>query len=142
MLTFRYKDSTDPWDSLCDSLCFFWPQVGRSWGPDLRLVIAGLTGTYSSYVTTREEYSAQRYEGASTIFGPSTLNAYIQVSPRGLPPPSALQVLKPQAACSIMSNRFWEDFFGQGFTIMSSLAGVETAGCMLYHVKLFLGGFC
>jgi len=41
-------------------------------------VVAGLSNTYSDYITTREEYSAQRYEGASTIFGPNTLEAYIQ----------------------------------------------------------------
>lgn len=41
-------------------------------------VVAGLSNTYSDYVTTREEYGAQRYEGASTIFGPNTLEAYIQ----------------------------------------------------------------
>ncbi len=43
-------------------------------------MIAGLTNTYSSYITTREEYAAQRYEAASTIFGPSTLDAYIQAN--------------------------------------------------------------
>ena len=52
--------------------------MGGAWGEGLRVVIAGLTNTYSSYITTREEYGAQRYEGASTIFGPSTLDAYIQ----------------------------------------------------------------
>lgn len=41
-------------------------------------VVAGLCNTYSDYITTREEYTAQRYEGASTIFGPNTLEAYIQ----------------------------------------------------------------
>ena len=45
----------------------------------MTVVIAGLTNTYSSYVTTFEEYAMQRYEGASTIFGPHTLDAYIQV---------------------------------------------------------------
>ena len=49
------------------------------WGKDVTVVIAGLTNTYSSYVTTYEEYAMQRYEGASTIFGPHTLDAYIQV---------------------------------------------------------------
>lgn len=44
------------------------------------MVLAGLTNTYSSYITTWEEYHAQRYEAASTIFGPSTLDAYIQVA--------------------------------------------------------------
>ena len=50
------------------------------WGSDVTVVLAGLTNTYSSYVTTFEEYAMQRYEGASTIFGPHTLDAYIQVS--------------------------------------------------------------
>lgn len=33
------------------------------------VVIAGPANTYAHYVTTPEEYAAQRYEGASTIFG-------------------------------------------------------------------------
>ena len=42
------------------------------------IVIAGLANSYSSYVTTREEYDGQRYEAASTLYGPHTLAAYIQ----------------------------------------------------------------
>jgi neutral ceramidase len=42
------------------------------------LVIAGFVNAYAGYVTTREEYKAQHYEGASTHFGPYTLNAYQQ----------------------------------------------------------------
>ncbi|KAG1714295.1 Neutral ceramidase [Nymphon striatum] len=45
---------------------------------DLQVVIAGLSNTYSSYIATFEEYQAQRYEAASTIFGPHTLKAYLQ----------------------------------------------------------------
>ncbi|KVH94972.1 Neutral/alkaline nonlysosomal ceramidase [Cynara cardunculus var. scolymus] len=45
---------------------------------NVHVVIAGLTNTYSQYVTTFEEYQIQRYEGASTLYGPHTLNAYIQ----------------------------------------------------------------
>lgn len=44
----------------------------------IHVVIAGLTNTYSQYVTTFEEYQVQRYEGASTLYGPHTLSAYIQ----------------------------------------------------------------
>ncbi|KAL8140976.1 hypothetical protein V2J09_006997 [Rumex salicifolius] len=44
----------------------------------VHVVIAGLTNTYSQYVTTFEEYEVQRYEGASTLYGPHTLAAYIQ----------------------------------------------------------------
>ncbi|XP_071828827.1 putative neutral ceramidase C [Apostichopus japonicus] len=40
--------------------------------------IVGLSNTYSDYVVTEEEYQTQRYEAASTIFGPNTLRAYQQ----------------------------------------------------------------
>nr|GMD43515.1 neutral ceramidase-like [Ipomoea batatas] len=45
---------------------------------ETHVVIAGLTNTYSQYVATFEEYNQQRYEGASTLYGPHTLSAYIQ----------------------------------------------------------------
>lgn len=44
----------------------------------IKVVLNGLTNAYSSYVATFEEYQIQRYEGASTIFGPYTLDAYLQ----------------------------------------------------------------
>ncbi|KAK7299873.1 hypothetical protein RJT34_10701 [Clitoria ternatea] len=50
----------------------------KDFGSNIHVVIAGLTNTYSQYVTTYEEYQEQRYEGASTLFGPHTLSAYIQ----------------------------------------------------------------
>ncbi|KAK9765121.1 Neutral ceramidase [Basidiobolus ranarum] len=43
------------------------------------VVLAGPSNTYSSYIATPEEYSVQRYEGASTIYGPNTLPGYIQL---------------------------------------------------------------
>jgi len=46
---------------------------------NITVVIAGLSNAYSQYVTTTEEFHIQRYEGASTLFGPYTLNAYQQV---------------------------------------------------------------
>jgi neutral ceramidase len=47
-------------------------------GPELAVVVAAYANAYSSYTTTREEYALQHYEGASTLFGPWTLDAYIQ----------------------------------------------------------------
>lgn len=47
-------------------------------GDDIVPVIAGLSNTYTHYVTTFEEYQKQRYEAASTIYGPNTLLAYQQ----------------------------------------------------------------
>ncbi|KAJ7203478.1 ceramidase [Mycena haematopus] len=41
------------------------------------VVVAGTANTYAHYITTREEYAVQRYEGASTLYGPYTLEAYI-----------------------------------------------------------------
>jgi len=46
-------------------------------GADAYVVVAGPANAYAHYVATREEYSIQRYEGASTIFGQFTLEAYI-----------------------------------------------------------------
>ncbi|XP_040061701.1 neutral ceramidase [Ixodes scapularis] len=43
---------------------------------DAMVVLAGLSNTYTHYVATYEEYQVQRYEGASTIYGPHTLAAY------------------------------------------------------------------
>ncbi|XP_061857514.1 putative neutral ceramidase C isoform X2 [Colius striatus] len=47
------------------------------------VVIAGLCNVYTHYIATYEEYQVQRYEAASTIYGPHTLSAYIQLY-RGL----------------------------------------------------------
>ncbi|XP_053269667.1 neutral ceramidase [Pleuronectes platessa] len=44
---------------------------------DTEVVIAGLSNVYTHYITTYEEYQVQRYEGASTIYGPHTLTAYV-----------------------------------------------------------------
>eukprot|EP00698_Gefionella_okellyi_P004791 TRINITY_DN14435_c0_g1_i1.p1 TRINITY_DN14435_c0_g1~~TRINITY_DN14435_c0_g1_i1.p1 ORF type:complete len:704 (-),score=137.13 TRINITY_DN14435_c0_g1_i1:1064-3175(-) len=45
---------------------------------DAEVVIAGLANAYSGYITTHEEYVVQRYEAASTVYGPWTLAAYQQ----------------------------------------------------------------
>jgi neutral ceramidase len=42
-------------------------------GKDAYVVIAGPANTYAHYITTIEEYGVQRYEGASTLFGPCKL---------------------------------------------------------------------
>ncbi|KFK25279.1 hypothetical protein AALP_AA8G091200 [Arabis alpina] len=76
---------------------------GEEFSDNLHVVIAGLSNTYSQYITTFEEYEVQRYEGASTLYGPHTLTAYIQefkklalalvsgeTLPRGPQPPNLL----------------------------------------------------
>ncbi|RDL37943.1 uncharacterized protein BP5553_05376 [Venustampulla echinocandica] len=41
------------------------------------VVLGGPANSYTHYIATEEEYGIQRYEGASTLYGPHTLNAYI-----------------------------------------------------------------
>ena len=52
--------------------------LAPAWGSDIKIVLTSYTNAYSSYVTTYEEYQVQRYEGGSTLYGPHTLDAYIQ----------------------------------------------------------------
>jgi Neutral/alkaline non-lysosomal ceramidase, N-terminal len=40
--------------------------------------LVGYANDYAFYVTTPEEYDKQHYEGASTLYGPNTLAAYLQ----------------------------------------------------------------
>ncbi|XP_052755048.1 neutral ceramidase isoform X2 [Galleria mellonella] len=42
-----------------------------------RVVLAGLSNVYADYIATPEEYQEQRYEAASTIYGPHTLDIYL-----------------------------------------------------------------
>ncbi|PKS05804.1 hypothetical protein jhhlp_007633 [Lomentospora prolificans] len=41
------------------------------------VVLGGPANSYAHYIATEEEYGIQRYEGASTLYGPHTLAAYI-----------------------------------------------------------------
>jgi neutral ceramidase len=42
------------------------------------VILCGYSNAYSGYITTKEEYDMQYYEGASTYYGPYTLMAYQQ----------------------------------------------------------------
>ncbi|XP_069330603.1 putative inactive neutral ceramidase B [Eulemur rufifrons] len=50
---------------------------------NMTVIISGLCNVYTHYIATYEEYQVQRYEAASTIYGPHILSAYIQLF-RGL----------------------------------------------------------
>lgn len=51
-------------------------------GHDVNVILAGLCNLYSSYIVTPEEYQTQRYEAASTIYGPDTHTIYMDVFER------------------------------------------------------------
>ncbi|CAK1540768.1 unnamed protein product [Leptosia nina] len=46
-------------------------------GLEPRVVVSSLCNEYIQYVTTFEEYQVQRYEGASVIYGPHTLDIFL-----------------------------------------------------------------
>ena len=75
------------------------------------VVLGGPANTYTHYIATAEEYSIQRYEGASTLYGPHTLAAHINLTLTYLPnlhssPPSSppLPIPQPPAYPPINTN--------------------------------------
>lgn len=50
-----------------------------------KVVLGGPANTYAHYIATEEEYGVQRYEGASTLYGPHTLAAYVNLTLAYLP---------------------------------------------------------
>ncbi|RAH45458.1 neutral/alkaline ceramidase [Aspergillus brunneoviolaceus CBS 621.78] len=49
------------------------------------VVLGAPSNSYAHYVATEEEYGVQRYEGASTLYGPNTLAAYVNLTLTYLP---------------------------------------------------------
>ncbi|XP_068081600.1 neutral ceramidase isoform X2 [Anabrus simplex] len=100
--------------------------VIASGGPeDTEVVIAGLCNTYSDYVVTPEEYQIQRYEGASTIYGPNTLTLYLshysemagrlvknQTGPPGPEPPELMNDLISLLTPVVFDSPKWGHEFG------------------------------
>ena len=54
-------------------------------GEEPIVVLGGPANSYNHYIATEEEYGIQRYEGASTLYGPHTLNAHINLTTDYLP---------------------------------------------------------
>ncbi|KAJ5785570.1 uncharacterized protein N7503_010782 [Penicillium pulvis] len=52
---------------------------------DPQVVLGAPSNSYAHYVATEEEYRVQRYEGASTLYGPNALAAYINLTLTYLP---------------------------------------------------------
>jgi neutral ceramidase len=52
--------------------------VQQALGEEGFYVLAGYANDYCGYVTTREEYATQQYEGGHTLYGPHTLAQYQQ----------------------------------------------------------------
>lgn len=52
---------------------------------DPLVLLGSPANTYAHYLTTEEEYGVQRYEGASTLFGPNELAGYVNLTLTYLP---------------------------------------------------------
>jgi neutral ceramidase len=68
------------------------------------VVIGGPANSYTHYISTPEEYAIQRYEGASTLYGQYTLNAYINVTLSYLPFLAASSTSQPDPGPSPPNN--------------------------------------
>lgn len=104
------------------------------WTPDSHLVIAGLSNSYTHYITTREEYAYQRYEGASTIFGPYTLNAYQMLYSdlanrmvKGMAPPTSAKPENISSAIFYLQAATTPDKVPQGKTFGSVAKDVRSS---------------
>ncbi|KAF2087652.1 Neutral/alkaline nonlysosomal ceramidase [Saccharata proteae CBS 121410] len=53
--------------------------------PEPIVVLGAPANSYTHYIATPEEYGVQRYEGASTLYGKHTLDAYINLTLTNLP---------------------------------------------------------
>lgn len=60
------------------------------------VVLGGPANSYTHYISTVEEYAIQRYEGASTLYGQFTLDAYINLTLSYLPYLSPESTSRPE----------------------------------------------
>ncbi|TEA21096.1 Neutral ceramidase 2 [Colletotrichum sidae] len=80
-------------------------EAARAIVDDPVVVLGGPANTYAHYIATPEEYGIQRYEGASTLFGPSTLPAYINLTVSNVAYLSPSSASTPAAGPSPPDNR-------------------------------------
>jgi neutral ceramidase len=71
-------------------------ELSGSSSVDPVVVISGPANSYTHYIATPEEYGIQRYEGASTLYGQFTLNAYINLTLSYLPFLAASSTFQPE----------------------------------------------
>ena len=89
-------------------------------------VIGGPANTYTHYIATPEEYEIQRYEGASTMYGMYTLNAYIDLARKFTPylaatlpstplPPGPAPPIYTNSSMSLISGVVYDGVVGRKF---------------------------
>lgn len=66
-----------PWEATTTAGLRLRDAVERAMPESRPVALVGLAHDYAQYLTTPEEYEAQHYEGASTIYGPSSLTVLV-----------------------------------------------------------------
>ncbi|KAG6321627.1 hypothetical protein E4U22_001683 [Claviceps purpurea] len=79
------------------------------------VVLGAPSNSYTHYITTEEEYGIQRYEGASTLYGPHTLAAYID---RTVASMTALKADSPPAQKHREKNTYPPDNSGKSLSFI------------------------
>ncbi|KAJ0307860.1 hypothetical protein COL516b_003831 [Colletotrichum fioriniae] len=82
-----------------------------------------VTDSSQHYIATPEEYAIQRYEGASTLFGPNTLPAYINLTVSNIAYLSPSSTSTPAAGPSPPDNRANSLSFITGVVVDGAPAG-------------------
>ncbi|MCF2151396.1 neutral/alkaline non-lysosomal ceramidase N-terminal domain-containing protein [Desmonostoc muscorum LEGE 12446] len=99
------------------------------------LAMAAYANDYSLYITTKEEYDKQHYEGGCTLFGPYTLMAYQQefrklanalknkkaVNPGPSPSKRTASVAKRITIRNLSSSSITVEFFKQSDTVVGGV---------------------
>ncbi|PUU83950.1 Neutral/alkaline nonlysosomal ceramidase [Tuber borchii] len=119
---------------------------GDSW-----IVLGGPANSYTHYIATPEEYAIQRYEGASTLYGQFTLDAYISLYKKyilylGAAPPSApippgpSPPINTNTSISLIKGVVHDSpRFGKGFgDVLTDVASTPYSGGSLVKV-VFVG---
>jgi neutral ceramidase len=113
---------------------------------DAVVVIAGLSNAYASYTTTFEEYQVQRYEGASTVFGPHEHQGFVQellrlskdmaagrATPAGPSPPDLskhqISLLPGVVVDGVPIGKHFGDVTADVQTANAYTRGVDTVSC-------------
>jgi neutral ceramidase len=104
-----------------------------------QVILTGLANEYSGYITTPEEYDTQQYEGASTLYGRLTFEAYRQIfgklaaemvngvpsAPGPTPPDLSAGQITLQTGVVYDDKRVWENF---GDVMTQPAASVNRGG--------------
>ncbi|KAK0617402.1 Neutral/alkaline nonlysosomal ceramidase [Immersiella caudata] len=93
------------------------------------VVIGGPANTYAHYVVTPEEYTIQRYEGASTLYGMWTLPAFINLTLQALPHLAPGATSSPASGPSPPDNRKNSLSFQTGVVVDGTPIGQSFGQC-------------